>query len=57
MLTAELSMPCNCSSVIVLLPIVFSEHAEKYGYGIDPFVGHGVGRIFHSEPIIWHTCK
>ncbi|KAG0522935.1 hypothetical protein BDA96_07G080400 [Sorghum bicolor] len=32
-----------------------SEHAEKYGYGIDPFVGHGVGRIFHCEPIIWHT--
>ncbi|XP_066353616.1 methionine aminopeptidase 1B, chloroplastic-like [Miscanthus floridulus] len=32
-----------------------SEHAEKYGYGIDPFVGHGIGRIFHCEPIIWHT--
>ncbi|XP_008676740.1 methionine aminopeptidase 1B, chloroplastic isoform X1 [Zea mays] len=32
-----------------------SEHAEKYGYGIDPFVGHGVGRMFHCEPIIWHT--
>ncbi|PVH36416.1 hypothetical protein PAHAL_6G069900 [Panicum hallii] len=32
-----------------------SEHASKYGYGIDPFVGHGVGRIFHCEPIIWST--
>ncbi|KAK3122964.1 hypothetical protein QOZ80_8AG0621180 [Eleusine coracana subsp. coracana] len=32
-----------------------SEVAGKYGYSIDPFVGHGVGRIFHSEPIIWHT--
>ncbi|KAG2577441.1 methionine aminopeptidase 1B, chloroplastic-like isoform X2 [Panicum virgatum] len=32
-----------------------SEHAEKYGYGIDPFVGHGIGRIFHCEPIIWST--
>ncbi|CAO2200968.1 unnamed protein product [Urochloa humidicola] len=32
-----------------------SEHASKYGYSIDPFVGHGVGRIFHCEPIIWST--
>ncbi|RCV29591.1 hypothetical protein SETIT_6G024600v2 [Setaria italica] len=32
-----------------------SEHASKYGYGIDPFVGHGIGRIFHCEPIIWST--
>ncbi|KAK1321740.1 hypothetical protein QJS10_CPA03g00579 [Acorus calamus] len=32
-----------------------SEHAEKYGYGIvERFVGHGVGTIFHSEPIIMH---
>ncbi|KAK1279536.1 hypothetical protein QJS04_geneDACA003089 [Acorus gramineus] len=32
-----------------------SEHAEKYGYGIvERFVGHGVGKIFHSEPIIMH---
>ncbi|XP_020146946.1 methionine aminopeptidase 1B, chloroplastic isoform X2 [Aegilops tauschii subsp. strangulata] len=32
-----------------------SEHVNKYGYSIDPFIGHGVGTIFHSEPIIWHT--
>ncbi|XP_015695456.1 methionine aminopeptidase 1B, chloroplastic-like isoform X1 [Oryza brachyantha] len=32
-----------------------SEYVDEYGYGIDPFVGHGVGQIFHSEPIIWHT--
>ncbi|CAL5011021.1 unnamed protein product [Urochloa decumbens] len=31
------------------------EHASKYGYSIDPFVGHGVGKIFHCEPIIWST--
>ncbi|XP_021633847.1 methionine aminopeptidase 1B, chloroplastic [Manihot esculenta] len=32
-----------------------SEHAEKYGYGVvDRFVGHGVGTVFHSEPIILH---
>ncbi|XP_068642847.1 methionine aminopeptidase 1B, chloroplastic-like isoform X2 [Aristolochia californica] len=33
-----------------------SEHAEKYGYGVvERFVGHGVGKIFHSEPIIIHN--
>ncbi|XP_078428478.1 methionine aminopeptidase 1B [Wolffia australiana] len=32
-----------------------SEHAERYGYGVvERFVGHGVGKIFHSEPIIIH---
>ncbi|CAL0318118.1 unnamed protein product [Lupinus luteus] len=32
-----------------------SEHAEKYGYGVvERFVGHGVGKVFHSEPIILH---
>ncbi|VAI58174.1 unnamed protein product [Triticum turgidum subsp. durum] len=31
------------------------EHVNKYGYSVDPFIGHGVGTIFHSEPIIWHT--
>ncbi|KAE8651804.1 methionine aminopeptidase 1B, chloroplastic isoform X1 [Cucumis sativus] len=32
-----------------------SEHAEKYGYGVvDRFVGHGVGSVFHSEPLIYH---
>ncbi|EEE67066.1 hypothetical protein OsJ_24030 [Oryza sativa Japonica Group] len=32
-----------------------SEYVDEYGYSIDPFVGHGIGKIFHSEPIIWHT--
>ncbi|XP_052187262.1 methionine aminopeptidase 1B, chloroplastic isoform X2 [Diospyros lotus] len=32
-----------------------SEHAERFGYGVvERFVGHGVGTIFHSEPIIYH---
>lgn len=35
-----------------------SEHAEKYGYGVvERFVGHGVGTVFHSEPIIYHHRK
>ncbi|KAL9423425.1 hypothetical protein AB3S75_035501 [Citrus x aurantiifolia] len=33
-----------------------SEHAEKYGFGVvERFVGHGVGKVFHSEPIIYHN--
>ncbi|KAJ0038821.1 hypothetical protein Pint_23323 [Pistacia integerrima] len=33
-----------------------SEHAEKYGFGVvERFVGHGVGTVFHSEPIILHN--
>ncbi|KAH0435040.1 hypothetical protein IEQ34_026695 [Dendrobium chrysotoxum] len=32
-----------------------SEIAEKHGYGVvEKFVGHGVGSVFHSEPIIMH---
>ncbi|KAJ6819664.1 methionine aminopeptidase 1B, chloroplastic [Iris pallida] len=33
-----------------------SEHAERFGYGVvERFVGHGVGTVFHSEPIIIHN--
>lgn len=33
-----------------------SEHAERFGFGVvERFVGHGVGTIFHSEPIIVHN--
>lgn len=36
----------------------FSEHAEKFGYGVvDRFVGHGIGTVFHSEPLIFHHRK
>lgn len=36
----------------------YSEHAEKYGFGVvERFVGHGVGAVFHSEPIILHHRK
>ncbi|CAO2830043.1 unnamed protein product [Amaranthus hypochondriacus] len=34
---------------------IISEHAEKHNYGVvDRFVGHGVGTVFHSEPVIYH---
>ncbi|XP_072950874.1 methionine aminopeptidase 1B, chloroplastic-like [Typha angustifolia] len=32
-----------------------SEHAEKFGYGVvERFVGHGIGTVFHSEPLVLH---
>nr|DAD35279.1 TPA_asm: hypothetical protein HUJ06_005919 [Nelumbo nucifera] len=32
-----------------------SEHAENFEYNVvEQFVGHGIGTIFHSEPIILH---
>lgn len=35
-----------------------SEHAEKFGFGVDNrFVGHGIGTVFHSEPLIHHHRK
>ena len=45
-----------CSLHVVLY--IVSEHAERYGYGVvERFVGHGVGTVFHSEPIILHHRK
>ncbi|XP_059623876.1 methionine aminopeptidase 1D, chloroplastic/mitochondrial [Cornus florida] len=33
------------------------DHADKHGYGVvEQFVGHGVGRVFHSDPVIMH-CR
>lgn len=43
---------------ITMVSISNSEHAEKYGYNVvERFVGHGVGPIFHSEPLIYHYRK
>lgn len=37
----------------VFLPL--SDHADKYRYGVvRQFVGHGVGRAFHADPVILH---
>ncbi|EPS60791.1 methionine aminopeptidase, partial [Genlisea aurea] len=31
------------------------DHADKHGYGVvQHFVGHGVGKLFHSDPVILH---
>ncbi|KAI6668345.1 hypothetical protein NL676_016171, partial [Syzygium grande] len=31
------------------------DHADKYCYGVvHQFVGHGVGRVFHADPVILH---
>ncbi|GAB4846997.1 Methionine aminopeptidase 1D, chloroplastic/mitochondrial [Ancistrocladus abbreviatus] len=33
------------------------DHADKYRYGVvHQFVGHGVGRVFHADPVILH-CR
>lgn len=43
---------------MLFLTMFNSEHAEKNNYGVvDRFVGHGVGTVFHSEPIIYHHSK
>lgn len=32
--------------------------ANKYNYGVvDMFCGHGLGRVFHSEPQVLHTAQ
>ncbi|XP_071730935.1 methionine aminopeptidase 1D, chloroplastic/mitochondrial-like [Rutidosis leptorrhynchoides] len=34
---------------------VINAHADKHRYGVvKSFVGHGVGRLFHSDPVILH---
>ncbi|KAL8091344.1 hypothetical protein AgCh_033813 [Apium graveolens] len=31
------------------------DHADRHHYGVvQQFVGHGVGRVFHSDPVILH---
>ncbi|XP_010514194.1 PREDICTED: methionine aminopeptidase 1C, chloroplastic/mitochondrial [Camelina sativa] len=32
---------------------IISEHAAKYGYNMERFIGHGVGTALHSEPLIY----
>nr|GEZ34871.1 methionine aminopeptidase 1D, chloroplastic/mitochondrial isoform X1 [Tanacetum cinerariifolium] len=34
---------------------VINAHADRHRYGVvQTFVGHGVGRVFHSDPVILH---
>lgn len=33
-------------------------HVEKYGYSVvREFVGHGIGRVFHEDPQVYHYGK
>ncbi|CAN8266522.1 unnamed protein product [Cochlearia groenlandica] len=32
---------------------IISEHAAKYGYNVENFIGHGVGTVLHSQPLIY----
>ncbi|XP_011006608.1 PREDICTED: methionine aminopeptidase 1D, chloroplastic/mitochondrial-like [Populus euphratica] len=42
--------------LILTYDYVFSsDHADKYRYGVvRHFVGHGVGRVFHADPVVQH---
>ncbi|XLV01783.1 hypothetical protein S245_016120, partial [Arachis hypogaea] len=34
---------------------IIHDHVDKFGYGIvRQFVGHGVGKVFHADPVIHH---
>ncbi|XP_015963965.1 methionine aminopeptidase 1D, chloroplastic/mitochondrial [Arachis duranensis] len=34
---------------------IIHDHADKFGYGVvRQFVGHGVGKVFHADPVILH---
>ena len=36
----------------------WSDHADKFRYGVvRQFVGHGVGQVFHADPVILHYSK
>ncbi|KAG6499769.1 hypothetical protein ZIOFF_039561 [Zingiber officinale] len=38
-----------------LVEILSSDHADKFRFGVvRHFVGHGVGRVFHADPVILH---
>ena len=40
-----------CDDVVFLC----RKYAHKHGYGVvREFVGHGVGRVFHAEPVVLH---
>ncbi|CAI9096279.1 OLC1v1032380C1 [Oldenlandia corymbosa var. corymbosa] len=46
---------CRDGALLRKIGKKISEHADKFGYGVvDRFVGHGVGTVFHSEPLIFH---
>jgi methionine aminopeptidase len=37
---------------------VSSDHAGKYKFGVvRQFVGHGVGRFFHADPVVLHFSE
>ncbi|XP_018480458.2 methionine aminopeptidase 1C, chloroplastic/mitochondrial isoform X1 [Raphanus sativus] len=32
---------------------IISDYAARYGYNMERFIGHGVGTVLHSEPLIY----
>ncbi|XP_022155203.1 methionine aminopeptidase 1B, chloroplastic-like isoform X2 [Momordica charantia] len=33
------------------------EHAEKHSFEVERFIGHGVGTVLHSQPLIFYPCN
>lgn len=50
---------CNCvPGFLKFASFHCSDYADKYGYGVvRQFVGHGVGRVFHADPVIMHCSN
>ncbi|XXG65443.1 hypothetical protein AAC387_Pa05g3143 [Persea americana] len=49
---------CNNGALFRKIGKRISAHAEKFGYEVvDRFVGHGIGTILHSEPVIIHSSN
>ncbi|MCD4656006.1 MAG: type I methionyl aminopeptidase [Planctomycetes bacterium] len=59
----RVTLECLQKSIAVVKPGVYTgeigdkieEHATKFGFSVvRDYTGHGVGKKFHDEPIIWH---
>ncbi|KAF9602768.1 hypothetical protein IFM89_030924 [Coptis chinensis] len=59
----EVTKECLYKAIAICAPGVefkkigktIHDHADKYRFGVvRQFVGHGVGRVFHSDPVVLH---
>lgn len=54
-LLIEVSHIIYLISYLPVYYLLFSEHVENYDFSlVERFVGHGIGPILHSEPLILH---
>lgn len=59
----EVTQECLLKAISICAPGVefnkigkmIQKHADKFKFGVvRQFVGHGVGRVFHCEPVVYH---